>query len=72
FLFGPKEVCAIFISILDIVQLFEDLNYIKKNLKKFVEKFELVYHDVLENWNGDISVFEPVKRMVNQTFLESR
>lgn len=47
----------------------EELDNIKKNLKSFVEKFELVYQDFLGNWNGDISIFSPVEEIVDQMFL---
>ena len=46
----------------------EDLNTPKVVLKNFVEKFETVYSQVLQNWDGDIDIFTPVEKMANEFF----
>ena len=46
----------------------EDLNITKVVLKEFVQKFESIYHNVLLNWNGDATIFNPVENMTNEIF----
>jgi len=46
----------------------EELNYIKVLLKKFVERFEALYDNVLINWDGNVDVFEPARTIVTEIF----
>ncbi len=46
----------------------EELNYFKYNLKKLVLKVEDIYKRVLVNWNGDLSVFNSIKNIINEIF----
>lgn len=43
----------------------EDLNMAKFFLKELVEKFETIYSNILKDWAGDISIFKPVDKIVN-------
>ncbi len=46
----------------------EELNYIKVLLKRFVERFEAVYNNILIDWDGDIDTFNPTNILVNEIF----
>ncbi len=46
----------------------EELNYIKVLLKRFVEKFEAVYQNILADWDGEMGVFNPTKAIVKEIF----
>jgi len=50
----------------------EDLNTPKIVLKDFVLKFETIYSHVLQNWDGDIEIFNPVEKMANKFFLNKQ
>jgi hypothetical protein len=47
----------------------EDLNMAKLFLKELVEKFETIYSNILKDWGGDISIFEPVDKIVKDMFF---
>ncbi len=44
----------------------EEFNMIKLFLKDFVEKFELLYSQILKAWDGDLTIFLSVDNMVNE------
>lgn len=45
-------------------------NYmINDNLKHFIQTFEVIYHRILIDWNGDSRVFQPVEAIANKIFL---
>ena len=46
----------------------EDLNYIKLLLRNFIERFEIVYEKVLEDWNGEVNVFQPARTIINEIY----
>lgn len=46
----------------------EELNYIKVLLKRFVDKFEAVYRNILVEWDGEVSIFKPTGSIVNEIF----
>ncbi len=46
----------------------EELNFIKYYIKKFVQKFETLYHNVLVEWNGDTNIFSPVETLIDDYF----
>ena len=43
-----------------------DLTSLKYILKKFIHRVEDIYGALLTDWNGDLSVFEPVKSVFNE------
>jgi len=48
----------------------EDLNFIKLLLKDLIDKFELIYHHILLDWDGDVTIFKPTEKIVNEIFLK--
>jgi hypothetical protein len=48
----------------------EDLNYTKIVLKNFVEKFETIYHDILTDWDGDLSIFKHTDNILTEILSE--
>lgn len=48
----------------------EELNTSKIVLKEYVEKFELLYKNILEEWKGDPSIFKPVELLTNELFTK--
>jgi hypothetical protein len=46
----------------------EELNYIKVLLKRFVDKFEAVYTNILLNWDGNTDTFYPTNIIVSEIF----
>ena len=48
----------------------EDLNYIKVVLQKFVEKFETIFHDILQKWDGDLSIFKHTGNILTEILSE--
>ncbi len=46
----------------------EEMNYIKVLLKKFIDKFEAVYGKILEKWDGEVTIFQSTKTIVNEIF----
>jgi hypothetical protein len=46
----------------------EELNIPKIVLKEFIEKFELLYQNILLNWDGSLNIFTPVESIVNDFF----
>ncbi len=48
----------------------EELHFINKYLKKFVDRVESIYHNVLKSWDGDTNIFTPVESLIDEIFLE--
>lgn len=48
----------------------EELSTIKLLLKRFVEKFETIFHNILFDWDGDLQRFKNTEKIVNEIFLE--
>lgn len=46
----------------------EELNSIKYYLKEFIQKVEKIYYNVLQDWDGDVSIFSPVEGIVDEFF----
>ena len=46
----------------------ERLHSLEVLVNKFTERIEELYHPVMENWSGDLSVFEPVKVICKEIF----
>ncbi len=46
----------------------EELKYFTYNLKRLVLKVEEIYNNILINWNGDLTVFYPVKNIIDEIF----
>lgn len=46
----------------------EDLDFIKNHLEKFVNRVEVIYRNILVNWEGDISIFQPIESLVKNIF----
>jgi predicted regulator of Ras-like GTPase activity (Roadblock/LC7/MglB family) len=47
----------------------EELEYFKHNLKKVILKVEKIYKNILIKWNGDLTIFYPIKNIIDSTFL---
>ena len=46
----------------------EELKFFKHNVKKLILKVEDVYKNVLSAWDGDLSIFYPVKNIITDIF----
>ena len=46
----------------------EELNYIRVLLKRFVDKFEAVFYNILKNWDGGVNIFESSRSIVHEIF----
>lgn len=46
----------------------EELEYFKHNLKKLILKVEEIYKNVLINWNGDLTLFYPIRSIIDGIF----
>jgi len=46
----------------------KELEYFKHNLKRLVLKIEILYKNLLINWDGDRSKFSPLKDIINDIF----
>ena len=46
----------------------EELEYFKHNLKKLILKVEEIYKNVLINWNGDLTLFYPIRNIIDGIF----
>ncbi|HEY0087230.1 MAG TPA: hypothetical protein VGB37_00205, partial [Candidatus Lokiarchaeia archaeon] len=44
-----------------VVYTTEELYYPKVILKEFVDKFEMIYENILINWDGEVSIFKPTE-----------
>ncbi len=52
-----------------VLYLNEDLNYPKVLLKEFVDKFEFTFHNILGNWDGNLTPFkQPAKVLAKDIF----
>ncbi|MFX1476550.1 MAG: hypothetical protein ACFFCI_00330 [Promethearchaeota archaeon] len=38
-------------------------------LNNLIEKIEVIYHNILQNWDGDLTVFQPLDKMIQGYFL---
>ena len=47
----------------------EELNFPKIVLNLFVEKFEMLYQNILLDWKGDLDIFKPTEKIINEIFL---
>ncbi len=47
----------------------EELKYFTHILKKLVLRVEEIYWNILNNWNGDLTIFNPVKNIIDELFL---
>ncbi len=45
-----------------------DLNSLKYLLKRFISRIEEIYNNLLKDWNGDLTVFQPVEAICNEIF----
>jgi len=45
-----------------------DLNSLKYLLKCFISRIEEIYNNLLNDWNGDLTVFKPVEAICNEIF----
>lgn len=46
----------------------EELEYFKHNLKNLTLKVEEIYKNILIKWNGDLTVFYPIKNIIDSIF----
>ena len=47
----------------------DEYDPIKDSLEKFVTQFESIYQNVLENWDGNSEVFEPMNNVIKEMFM---
>ncbi|MFX1394211.1 MAG: hypothetical protein ACFFAH_11610 [Promethearchaeota archaeon] len=48
----------------------EELNFPKIVLSNFVDKFEMLYRNILPDWIGDTTIFKPAEILANDLFFE--
>ena len=46
----------------------DELYYIKVLLKRFIERFEAIYRNILLDWDGNIDIFNPSSTLVKEIF----
>lgn len=46
----------------------EELKYFIHNLKKLILKVEQIYTNILIKWDGDLSIFYPIKNIIDEIF----
>jgi hypothetical protein len=65
-----NKVVTIYSSALIIAVLVstEELEYYKHNLKKLVLKIEILYKNLLKNWDGDRTKFAPIEDIIDEIF----
>jgi hypothetical protein len=51
-----------------VLYLSEDLNYPKVLLKEFIDNFELTFHNILSDWDGNVVSFNPAKIIAKRIF----
>ncbi|MBY9014296.1 MAG: hypothetical protein KGD68_01255 [Candidatus Lokiarchaeota archaeon] len=56
------------VYIIGVLVSTEELEFFKHNLKRLVLKIEVLYRNLLINWNGDRTQFYPVKNIVSDIF----
>ncbi|MEX2682850.1 MAG: hypothetical protein Q6373_014765, partial [Candidatus Sigynarchaeota archaeon] len=61
-LFVPME----FITV--VMFCSENITSIKRRLKEFSQKFEILYRNLLEDWNGEITEFQSAENVVREYF----
>ena len=49
---------------------YENLNIFHSKLALLTSRFENLFDDVLSQWNGDVDVFRPTKRLIDDVFLQ--
>ena len=49
----------------------KDLHMLKFLLQKMISRIELVFKNVLANWDGDPSVFQPIEFICDDIFKKS-
>ncbi|MFX1446397.1 MAG: hypothetical protein ACFFHV_23630 [Promethearchaeota archaeon] len=47
----------------------EELNALKVLLNKFIENIEEIYSKIIEEWNFEVKIFEPIEAMAKEVFL---
>ena len=47
----------------------EELNALKVLLNRFIENIEEIYSKIIEDWNFEIKIFEPIEEMAKEVFL---
>ena len=60
--FSGNYISGVLISI-------EELEFFKHNLKKLILKIEEIYKSVLIKWNGDLTIFYPIKNIIENVFI---
>lgn len=46
----------------------DEIKYIKFFLKKFIKRIEMIFTNVLEDWNGDLHIFSPIEFIIEEMF----
>ena len=46
----------------------EDIGYLKYYLKKLIERIEIIYKNVFEDWKGELQIFHPIKSIIEEIF----
>ena len=47
----------------------KELEALKHILSKFIEKVEMIYDNILINWDGNLKVFRPIEDIANEFFF---
>jgi hypothetical protein len=55
-------------NIIGLLVVEQELEILKYILKQLVQRFEEYYSDILEDWSGEIDLFEPTKHLVDDIF----
>ena len=41
-------------------------------LDEFIEKIETIYFKILENWGGEMKIFEPIEYITEEIFIKKK
>ncbi|MBN1215958.1 MAG: hypothetical protein JXA99_11035 [Candidatus Lokiarchaeota archaeon] len=45
-----------------------NVDYLKYYLKKLIERIEIIYKNIFENWKGELRVFSPIESIIEEIF----
>lgn len=66
FLFGYAKNAILVLAVT------EDLNIIRRKIDEFMNEFSTLYGEILESWDGNISVFRPAEALAKNIFIKKR
>ncbi|MHA1378792.1 MAG: hypothetical protein ACTSRG_10460 [Candidatus Helarchaeota archaeon] len=50
----------------------EDLQILRKKLNQLIDLFESLFRDILDDWRGDVGIFQPAKALIEEVFEVSK